>query len=249
MRELIDIQGIPLTARWALYALGSVGGSRVSSPLDQVAAWMLRNHPELTPLTNAESLGGIRTRTHFLDAWIFEVAERARVRGEKLDYWSIGSGFDARWYRQLPHLEDVVARYVEVESSEVLTIKDKLLKTSPFEAAWSQVVMREAELEVWAAEGRAGARPLVVAEGLTERLDMEEIEGLLARLRVLAPDAIVLLDAPVQRGLWTRHLVHRLGWRVTAEQHLRASATLISRDGREICPGIHPVRLQCLEAR
>ncbi|MBN2800259.1 MAG: class I SAM-dependent methyltransferase [Deltaproteobacteria bacterium] len=246
MRLPIDTQALPLSTRWSLYALGSVGGSRINSPLDQVAAWVLRTHPELTPLSTNEALGGIRTRTHLIDAFILEEAERARLEGRTLSFWSLGSGFDARWWRQLPHLDDVITRYIEVETASVLAIKDLLLRTSPFELAWSQVSLREEDLEQWCAEPEPDNRALIVAEGLPERLELEEIAELLQRLHQHVPDATVILDAPISRVAWSRGLLRTLGWTVAAEHHLRPCAPLIARDGREICPGVHPVRLQRL---
>src|SRR6478672_5744125 len=98
---------LPIITRWTVYALGAVEGQRVRRPRDPVAAWLLRRHPKLLPTFAAPSiLSMIRARASIVDRMIEDEAYRVRRRAGKLTFWGFGGGFDARWYRLRPILDE-----------------------------------------------------------------------------------------------------------------------------------------------
>src|SRR6187551_18007 len=131
---------LPIVTRWTLYALGAVEGQRVRKPRDPVAAWLLRRHPKLLPTFAAPSiLAMIRARASIVDRMIEEEAHRVRNLGGLLTYWGFGGGFDARWYRLRPTLEQVITTHNEVEEPDVMDFKNHALADSTFSTAWQRI--------------------------------------------------------------------------------------------------------------
>jgi len=266
---------LPIVTRWTLYAMGAVEGQRVRRPRDPVAAWLLRRHPKLMPTFAAPSiLSMLRARSSMVDERVASLVTSARVDGESLSYWSLGGGFDARWYRLQPVLESLDGHY-ELEDPEVMAFKHEVLATSTFAGHWQGIertVMQEREWTIPTTN-----RPvLVVLEGVAVRLGLPGLESLLQRIRADAPRATVLVDLPgilqghgaQQRGAvavgsarsrWMSakgtgaaalglRTLKRLGWQVQEDVWMSARPELRAPSGMPICSGTEAFRLLTLRA-
>lgn len=246
-------QRLPVIARWMLFALGTVEGKRIHRPVDPVAAWLLKHHPNLLPsIPQSALLTTIRARTELVDRLMHDEFDRARTTGERLVTWSLGGGFDARWARFLGAHHDVVAEHREVESPTLLDLKHRLLQESPFVDAWARVVRRALPEERWTVEPRAGTRPLVLFETGAGRLDDEKLRHALYTLRNDAPDARVIVGLPAitdKEKRWTPRQIATIGWRIVDDLHLANRGRLMSPHGGELCPGMYAFRLVRLVAR
>lgn len=244
---------LPLIARLTLVALGAVAGGRARRPLDPVAAWLLRGDADLQPAEHSPAAHTtIRARTSIVDGLLAEEVERARVEGSRLAVWSVGGGFDARWYRLLPLLSDVVKVHREVEEPDLISLKTRLLNDSPYAALWRQVDKRAARADAWAVEEEEGTVPLVILEGLAGRLDPDALIELIDRVRATTPRARVIIGLPALSGrpkFWSERGLHERGWRVCVDIRLAPRGRLVARTGKEICAGMHGLRLLRLEAR
>lgn len=241
-----------------------------------MAAWLLRRHPKLLPTFAAPSiLSMIRARTTIVDQLIGMELDRAGD-GE-LTYWSLGSGFDARWYRLKSLLQGRLRAHHEVDEPEVIAFKDRVLSSSSFAGHWD-TVLREGVAEAqWTVPPHDGAL-LVNLEGVSVRLGVSGTKDLLRRLRRDAPTATVILDLPgilqaqtasgraaavgSARSRWmsaaatgaacitTKDLGH-LGWKVVDDVWSAARPELRAPSGMPICSGVEAlrvVRLRPLEA-
>lgn len=246
-------QRLPVIARWMLFALGTVEGKRIHRPLDPVAAWLLKHHPNLLPtIPQSALLTTIRARANLVDNMILDEFDRARQTGERLITWSLGGGFDARWARLLGSHSDVLAEHREVESPALLDLKSRLLRESPYVDAWERVVRVGLPEERWSVERTAGLRPLILFETGAGRLDDEKLRSVLYALRSDVPDAHVILGLPAmtdKEKRWTPRQIATLGWRVTDDLHLTNRGRLMSPHGGELCPGMYAFRLVRLVAR
>lgn len=244
---------MPLIARLTLYALGAVDGGRVRRPVDPVAGWLLRSSSDLQPAEDSPAAHTtIRARTQLVDALLAEEVERARRAGARVAYWSIGGGFDARWYRLLPSLSEVVARHREVEEPALLDWKSRLLDSSPYATLWKQVERVPLDPLAWRVEDPGDTQPVVVLEGLAGRLDPDALVELLDRVRVDAPRARVIIGLPSLSGrpqLWSERGLGGRGWTVEVDIRLAPRGRLVARTGKEICAGMHGLRLLRLSAR
>jgi len=244
----------PLIARLSLYALGTVEGGRIRTPLDPVAQWLMRHRPALMPTGGAApALSTIRARTLLLDRMLLDELYRARRAGERLCVWTIGGGFDARWHRMQDEFTDVVVEIREVEDPAILRYKDRWLRDSPFAGRWAQVRVRPKAPEGWTARPRTGARALIILEGPAGRLAPDALKRLLQRLRYETPDARVLLGLPGlprrEGDIWTAFQIRSLGFRVEEDINLGPRGRLMTPDGDELCPGMYPVRVLSLGGR
>ena len=244
---------LPLIARLTLVALGSTGSAKVRRPLDPVAAYLLRQDPTLIPPEDAvAAFTTIRARTDVLDEMLLEEAHRARQNGSKIALWTLGGGFDARWYRLLPQISDVVTTCHEVETPDLMRSKMEALDASPYDELWSRVELRSAKVEDWKVDPVEGCEPLLLMEGLAGRMTPRMLRNLLASLATQVPNARVLLGLPAhgtEPGTWTERRLSRLGWRVDAEVRLAPRGRLVGKDGKEICTGMHGMRVLRLVGR
>lgn len=242
----LNTQHLPMAARWSLLALGGTTGRYLSRPVDPVAKWILSQHPELTPLATDEVLGAIRSRTRLVDRMLTEEVGLARQDGSELALVVVGGGLDARWFRHLYRIDDVVTSYTEVELPEVLALKDALLADSPYSEPWSRIHQVPLPLRQWSVPpDTAGRRNLVLVEGLVDRVELNDLQFLLHRIRFEDPTARVLVEAPWRRQWSARHL-RMLGWRVDEDLRLATCPALIAPGGHEVCSGVRAVRLQRL---
>jgi len=237
--------------RLTLYALGSVEGGRISRPADPVAAWLLRRFPDLAPgMPLSEALTTVRARASLVDRMIAGECARARQEGCGLCYGSVGGGLDARWYRLLPAFSDVVREQREIEEPALLLVKDEMLADSPFEVPWSQVIRRPLPMERWTVQACDDARWLVVLEGVHARMADTELQTVLTRIRADASDAVVVLEAPVSSAVsWSKAAWAALGWSLVEDVRLAPRRSLVTADGRLVCPGIRALRVQRLVGR
>ena len=272
---IVNVAQIPIAARWTLYALGAVDGQRVRRPRDPVAAWLLRRQPTLLPPTAIPSvLTMIRARTSVVDRMIEEEVARARADGSGIAYWGFASGFDARWYRLLALVGDVIRSHREVDDADVLALKSELLAESTFARQWTRIRQHRLEALDWAVESEPGTFPLVVLEGAATRLGIPALKAMLGRIREATPTARVIVDlpgvlddrppvAPPQpafgRGRWgavhesaasaiTTRDLRLLGWRVVDDTGLCARPELRGPSGSVICAGMEALRVLRLEA-
>jgi hypothetical protein len=271
---LVTVTQIPMATRWTLYALGAVDGQRVRRPRDPVAAWLLRRQPKLLPPTATPSiLTMIRARTALVDRMIEEEVARARRLGLELAYWGFGVGFDARWYRLMALMGDVVRTHREMEDPEILSLKSDLLEESTFARAWGRIVQLPAPALDWQVEREPGRVPVVVLEGVATRVTIPSLRTMLAQIRKAAPGARVVMDLPAtiedrpadpaelaaSRGRWgsvnntaahaisTRQLVE-CGYRVVEDVQLAARPELRGSSGGVLCAGMEALRVLRLSA-
>lgn len=244
----------PLIARLTLCALGAVEGGRIRRPLDPIAAWFLRNRPALLPEEGSPAaLATIRARTTLVDRMLLDELIRARSRGDKVCLWTLGGAFDARWNRMAEDFEGVVVEAREVEDPLILKYKDRVLKKSPFGAAWEKVQRRPKPLEGWTVRPRSGARPLVILEGLAGRMSPSALRRLLQRLQYEVPDARLLLGLPGRPredgDQWTSFRIRSLGYVVEEDTNVGPRGRLLTPAGEEMCPGMYPLRVLRLSGR
>lgn len=246
-------QRLPVIARWMLYALGSVEGKRIHRPLDPVAAWLLKAHPGLLPtVPQAALLTTIRARTEVVDRLLNDEFDRARQRGEKVAVWTLGGGFDARWFRYLPLHTDVIAARREVESPALLELKGRLLIDSPYVEGWRQVEQVGLPEDHWSIQPLDGATPIVLFETGAGRLDDARLRNTLLAIRRATPNARIVLGLPAitdKEKRWAPRQLAELGWRVWDDLHYSNRGRLMSQNGQELCPGMYAFRVVRLAAR
>jgi O-methyltransferase involved in polyketide biosynthesis len=266
---------VPLATRWTLYALGAIDGQRVRRPRDPVAAWLLRRLPGLLPPTaNPSVLTMIRARASVVDRMIEEEVARARRQQLELGYWGFGVGFDARWYRLMALMGDVVRSHREIDEPAILGLKTELLDESTFARAWSRVERRALGSGDWDLAPETSRTPLVVLEGVASRLSVEGLRRLLWKIRESTPGARVVVDIPgvfedrpgepqsllgPGRARWgsihdSRAFsvmisdLRRMGYRLLEEVCLSARPDLRGPSGSVICSGMEALRILRLAA-
>lgn len=266
----------PIVSRWTLFALGTVEGERIRRPKDPVAAWLLQRAPDLMPPQAVGSvLTMIRARTAIIDRMIEEEVQESVRLEEGLDFWSVGGGFDARWYRIKTLMSDAVRKHFEIEDPGLLEVKSGLLSESSFKATWKTIERWGVPPAEWTVRTR-GHGNLVVLEGASTRLRPRQLRDLLKRIRSDAPNARVILDAPsfvsmlhsdaeLPRGAsgaelesadeldnpfrWSRNFLKKLGWEVREDQWLTSRPMLDSPGpGMVNLPGMEAFRVMRLRA-
>ncbi|MEZ4321291.1 MAG: class I SAM-dependent methyltransferase [Myxococcota bacterium] len=266
----------PIVSRWTLFALGTVEGERIRRPADPVAAWLLQRAPTLMPPQAVGSvLTMIRARAAIIDRMIEEEVQASVRLEEGLDFWSVGGGFDARWYRIKTLMSDAVRKHFEIEDPGVLEVKSGLLSESSFKATWNTIERRPVAPSEWTVRTR-GHGNLVVLEGASTRLSPPQLRDLLKRIRSDAPNARVILDAPsfvsmlhsnaeLPRGAagaelesadeldnpfrWSRRFLKRLGWEVREDVWL-TSRPMLDAPGPSVpnLPGMEAFRVLRMRA-
>ena len=265
----------PIVSRWTLFALGTVEGKKIRRPKDPVAAWLLERSPELMP---PEAVGSvltmIRARTSIIDRMIEEEVQLSAKISEGLDYWSVGGGFDARWYRIRSLMTDAVRKHVEVEAPNVLAVKSALLEESSFCGTWREIERRSHNIEDWTVQTR-GHGNLVVLEGVSTRLSPANFRDLLRRIRSDAPNARIIVDIPCFVSLlhshtdlpkgasgaelesteeldnpyrWSRKFFRDVGWEVREDVWLTSRPTLEPTATIQGLPGMEAFRVLRLVA-
>jgi O-methyltransferase involved in polyketide biosynthesis len=273
---LLQPHETPIVSRWTLFALGTVEGERIRRPKDPVAAWLLQRAPTLMPPQAVGSvLTMIRARAAIIDRMIEEEVQSSVRLEEGLDFWSVGGGFDARWYRIKTLMSDAVRKHFEIEDPGVLEVKSGLLAESSFKATWNTIEKWAMPVPEWTVRTR-GHGNLVVLEGASTRLSPRQLRDLLKRIRSDAPNARVILDAPsfvsmlhsdaeLPRGAsgaelesadeldnpfrWSRNFIKKLGWEVREDQWLTSRPMLDSPGpGMHNLPGMEAFRVLRLRA-
>lgn len=245
---------LPLITRLTLSALGEARGGRVRAAIDPVAAWMLKQQPDLHPYGAAQAaFTTIRARTGLVDRMLVDCAQIAREQGTRLSLWSVGPGFDARWYRLIPRLEDVFTSVREVEEPSLLSIKNALLEQSPYAEAWDKVVRRALPSASWAIETRRRDKALVVLEGLAGRMNQDQLESTLGRVHEATTKCTAIVGLPGvgedDAARWSVTRMHRMGWKVMEDARMGSRGRLILASGGEECPGTYPLRVMRMERR
>ena len=183
-------------SRWTLFALGTIEGEKVRRPKDPVAAWLLKNAPGLMPPEAVGSvLSMIRARTSVIDRMIEEEVHTSVKAGDGLDFWSVGCGFDARWYRIKTLMSDAVRKHFEIDVPGLLEVKSELLERSSYRQSWREIEVWPLVETEWTVRTRGHAN-LVCMEGASTRLAPADLRDLLRRIRKDAPNARVILDIP-----------------------------------------------------
>lgn len=238
---------LPLIARLTLYALGAVEGRRIRRPMDPVAAWLIRTHPALLHSESAPAaFTTIRARTSVIDSLLSEDLGRAKDAGETVNLVTIGGSFDARWYRLLPLMGHILDGHYEIETPGLLSYKNQLLNDSPYSGLWTQVIQSAQPEQTWSIPQEAGSSPIIIMEGLAGRLEPAALRQLLAGVAESAPGARVLIGLPGYSGnpgAWSDRRLSALGWRVDADVRLSPRGRLVSQAGKEICAGMHGLRV------
>jgi len=242
-----DQTRLPLIARLTLYALGAVEGRRIRRPMDPVAAWLIRTHPALLHSESAPAaFTTIRARTSVIDDLLSEDLGRAKDAGKTVHLVTVGGSFDARWYRLLPMMGHILDGHHEIETSGLLSYKHRLLSDSPYSGLWAQVIQHEQPEATWTIPEEAGSSPIVIMEGLAGRLEPSALRQLLAGVADSAPQATVLIGLPGYSGnpgAWSEARLGALGWRVDVDIRLAPRGRLVSQSGKEICAGMHGLRV------
>jgi O-methyltransferase involved in polyketide biosynthesis len=235
----------------------------------------LRRHPKLLPTFAAPSiLAMIRSRASIVDRMIEEEAHRVRKLGGLLTYWTFGGGFDARWYRLRPTLEQVITTHCEVEEPDVMDFKNHALADSTFSNAWQRIQRIPVREERWTVQDGSSKHILVVLEGVAARLGIDIAKRILTRIRRDAPNARVVLDLPgilqstqnpggAPIGARTRWAspaatsaasltgieLERIGWRIEEDVWLAARPELRAPSGMAMCSGMEALRVIRLSAK
>ena len=243
---------LPLITRLTLSALGEARGGRVRAAIDPVAAWMLKRQPDLHPYGAAQAaFTTIRARTALVDRMIFDSAQIARDQGHKLSLWNLGPGFDARWFRLLPRLDDVFVGVREVEEPSLLSLKNGLLEQSPYGDSWHKVVRRALPSASWSVDARRGDRLLVLMEGLAGRMNQDQLEATLTRVHEASKECTAIVGLPGvgedDAARWSVTRMRRLGWKVHEDARMGSRGRLILASGGEECPGTYPLRVMRME--
>jgi len=244
---------IPLVTRLAVVALGTAEGGRVTAPMDPVAQWVLRQRPALRPAGIAPAAySTIRARTQIVDRMIADEVALARQLGRRICLVAVGGGLDARWHRLAPRHSDVIVGYRELESAALLTLKDQLLRDSPYQGPWSEVVRHEHTFAAWDLGTIHGAFPLVVLEGLSGRLTPEALRRLLGMIHASSPDARLIAALPGygqgEPVRWATGTLRELGWVPDEDILLAPRHRLASITGEGVCPGMYPQRVLRMHA-
>lgn len=212
-------------------------------------------------------LSMIRARTTMIDSLIG--LELDRLGQAKLTYWSLGSGFDARWYRMKSLLNGRLHSHHEIDEPEVIEFKDRVLGLSSFAGHWGNVLKEGISEAQWTVPPHDGP-VLVNLEGVSVRLGVPGTRDLLRRIRRDAPTATVLLDLPgilqpqVQTGRaaavgsarsrWmgaaatgaasiSNRELRNLGWLVVDDEWSAARPELRAPSGMPICSGVEAIRV------
>jgi O-methyltransferase involved in polyketide biosynthesis len=216
----------------------------------------------------------VRARASMIDRMIEEEV-RASVRTEEgLDFWSVGGGFDARWYRIKTLMSDAVRKHFEVESPQILEVKRTLLAESSFNSSWTSIESRPMDEDTWTVQTR-GHGNLVVLEGAATRLKPQQLHDLLRRIRSDAPNARIILDIPSFVSMlhsdaslprdaagaeiessnevdnpyrWSRNFLRRIGWEVTEDIWLTSRPMLEGGYGLPELPGMEAFRVLRMRA-
>jgi len=238
---------LPIYARWTMLALGAAPG-RSGRALCPVASWLISEAPDLAPReVDPLRLSAIRARTRVVDALLTQVAADAARRGECVDFWTIGGGFDGRWARlaALPGAEH--HRFVEVEHPRVLARKHELLARAPHAEMWARVECIPIVAAGWGAERRRDARLVVILEGMLHRLSARGLRSLLRRIADDVPGAHTLLDLTGVYGAarpgWSARRLVEVGHRVVDDVQHAPRDSIFDALGRAHCAGSVPVRV------
>ncbi len=217
----------------------------------------------------------IRARSSIVDRMLEDEVHVARANGTRLAVWTFGAGFDARWYRLRPGLQDVVSTHGEVEDPDVLSFKHQALATSSFAGLWDTVLRVPANEDRWTVPEPTSEPTVVVLEGVASRVGLEGLKRVLMRIRQDIPHAHVLVDLPgilhstttaqavavgVARSRWMSAVgtgasalppreLQRMGWTVGDDVWLAARPELRAPSGVAMCAGMEALRvLQLLPA-
>jgi len=216
----------------------------------------------------------IRARANIVDRMIEEAVNRARHMDETLDFWGFGGGFDARWYRLMREMDDVIVSHQEVEEPALMEFKDELLASSSFANAWERIRKHAAAKHTWTVQ-ESESRPLVTLEGVSTRLGPQKTLVLLERIRLDAPDASVIIDLPgflnssvgmggrpavvgSVRSRWSSATtsgaaqirtdqIRALGFEVVEDSWFAARPELRAPSGMPICSGMEAFRVMLLQ--
>lgn len=239
---------LPIYARWTLLAQGMVERPRYARAQCPVAHWLVDQRKDLVPRDpDLERLQAIRVRSEVVDTLMLQIRDDAERAGHRLSVWTLGAGFDARWARLSGPLSPVVDRWVEVDDPRVVATKRVVLTDSPFDGLWEHVETVPMIPAGWEVTAQLGEWPIIVLEGLLHRLPAPGLRGLLARLRLQAPGASVLLDLTGVQGAaragWSDRRMRELGWRIADDVELPFRDVMYSAKGDELCSGMVPVRV------
>ncbi|MCO4746236.1 MAG: hypothetical protein KC912_15670 [Proteobacteria bacterium] len=245
---------LPLITRLTLSALGEARSGRVRAATDPVAAWMLKQQADLHPYGAAQAaFTTIRARTAVVDRMLTEVALVARDQNEPLHLWSLGPGFDARWFRLVPRLADVFRSVREVEEPSLFSVKNALLENSPYAEAWAKVVRRALPPASWTIDNRRDGRSVVLMEGLAGRMNQDQLEATLERVHSACERSTVIVGLPGvgddDATRWSITRMNHIGWKVREDARMGSRGRLILAAGGKECPGTYPLRVMRMDRR
>lgn len=247
-QSVIAVTALPVLARWMVLALGSTGSERLR-PMDPVARWLLRERPGLRPSMPAPSLtASLRARTRLVDQLLLEELRRLSRSGP-ISLWTLGAGFDARWWRLGRSMRELDVRPHEVDTAEMLGTKQHLLRGSRYAEAYAQVRRAPSGEQDWRVRVEPGRSALVLVESLAGRWNGDRLMGLLMGIREEHPDASVIACVPckpARRTRWSTAALRQPGWQVAADVYVAARDRLVSRAGHELAMGLYPYRVVVL---
>jgi O-methyltransferase involved in polyketide biosynthesis len=170
-----------------------------------VSTWLIGRFgmPPFTDRLKYFTVHGIAQRAAAIDRLLDARLHEWDANGERYEVWSLGAGFDSRWYSlgRLPGLR----RYLEFDLPDLLTRKRALLDASPYAQHYARVISMPGEVQetVASAVPEKGNRLMVVIEGMIDYLDEIEKRRLLADLATKQSECEIIVD--VQNGHLTRH--------------------------------------------
>lgn len=240
---LSDSPELPETVLIGLRAAGFVGEQWITRPRDAVAAWLLRTGLQVEdhPIPSRD-LFGARIVGQLIDRALAE--EFAAAAGSTVAVTTIGGGFDGRWADF-----EGVAEWSEVEEPEILALKQRLLRGSPFSRRWSRVSVDAERIAAWRVPHRDVDVHLVVLQRLGERLGESKLRALLRRVRA-EERAVVFLDLgelpTSSRPRWSNRVLAQQGWRVVVRHEHEPRRRVADQTNEELIGGVgrqHLLRL------
>ena len=182
-----------------------------------------------------EVLAAMRVGTRIVDRGLREEVQLAALDGRDVDVYTLGAGFDARWFRLASTLAHTTV--YEVERSSVLELKQAVFDDSDYAEAWARVQAVPRADADWDIESRPGRRAIVVLEGAWARLGHRGLLGLLERLAQEHEDVRVLVDVPRTAEGFSASALRGLGWWLAEVVDMVSRRQLMAQSGHPHLPG------------
>jgi O-methyltransferase involved in polyketide biosynthesis len=186
-----------------------------------VSSWLIETfgRPSFADDLSYFTRHGIAARAKWFDDKIASTLSSVRARGEQVEVWTLGAGFDSRWEWVLRQHGNTISRYREFDLDDLFAIKDEFLGASPWAAPWRAVARHPGDVMAGLPDSLPAAEgPVVVLiEGLLDYFPKTQKLALLDAIRSRAPRATILLDA---QSAWLLSMNNKRARRATGASDL-----------------------------